>query len=184
MIFYLIYLLYETYMKTDIRLLQNTNKYRKTLKWVITNIYSHQKSRSINRWFSIWYSLKELQEWCSSNDKFVELYYKRLENPTRWNKPSIDRKNCFYWYTFDNIQVMTSLENKIKWDKEKEVIRWKPITQYDIYGNKVKDYKSIKQAVKETWCWQWLISSCLSWKRNHTWWFIWKYQNPELLSDI
>jgi hypothetical protein len=36
-------------MKTNKRLLNNTSKYRKTLKGVITNIYNHQKERSKNK---------------------------------------------------------------------------------------------------------------------------------------
>lgn len=170
-------------MKTSLILLNNTKKYRNTLKWVITNIYNHQKERSIKKWFIIWYTLNELQKRCFWNDSFVEIYNKRKESPSRWTKPSIDRINCLKWYTFDNIQVMTSLENKLKGDKEKEILRWKKVTQYDIYWNKIQTFYSIKAAVTATWCWQPLISSCLLGKRNHTWWFIWKYENPDLLTN-
>jgi len=51
--FYLIYLLNEIFMKTNKRLLENTENYRKTLKWVITNIYNHQKGRSEKKWFNL-----------------------------------------------------------------------------------------------------------------------------------
>lgn len=171
-------------MKTNINLLQNTSKYRKTLKWVITNIYNHNKVRSKNKSLHLWYSLKEFQEFCFNNSKFIELYEFWKNNWCKtYLKPSIDRIDCLKWYVFENIQVMTAWENRSKWDKEKEIIWWKPIIQFDIFWNKIKEFPSIKQAVKETWLWQSGISLCLLWKRNHTWWFKWSYQNPELLNN-
>ena len=42
-------------MKTATNLIQNTQKYRKTLKGILTNSYNHQKQRR-----EVKYSLKEL----------------------------------------------------------------------------------------------------------------------------
>lgn len=175
--FYLIYLLNEIFMKTNKRLLENTENYRKTLKWVITNIYNHQKGRSEKKWFNLWYSLKEFQDFCFNDSKFIELYNFWGNNWYKtFLKPSIDRIDCLKWYEFWNIQVMTSWENRAKWDKEKEILWGKSIIQLDLLWNKIKDFASIKEAVKKTWLWQWNISMCLLWNRNHTWWFIWKYK--------
>jgi hypothetical protein len=88
-------------------------------------------------------------------------------------KPSIDRIDCLKWYEFLNIQVLTSWENRAKWDKEKEILWGREIIQCDLLWNKIKEYSNIKTAVKETWLWQWNISMCLTWKRNHTWWYKW-----------
>ena len=164
--------------KSKLKDLENTRRYRLTLKGVITNIYSHQQERSKLRGFVLWYSLKELQEWCICNPRFIELYHERVKKPTRRNKPSIDRIDCMKWYERGNIQVMSSKENMEKGCTEKILLRGKQVIQYDLEWKEIKRFNSIKEACKETWCLQSWISLCVLGRRKRTNGFIRKYADP------
>ena len=90
-------------MKTNLKLLENTRRYRKTKKGILTNIYNRQIKKNI----IVNYTLKELHNYFLNNKKFNRLYNEWIKN--NYEKqfiPSIDRIDCKKGYNFNNIQCI------------------------------------------------------------------------------
>ncbi len=99
------------------------------------------------------YTREELYDWLYSGTKFKELYKSWSSSGYPKNLlPSIDRKNDYLGYTFDNIQLMTWEENKTKNYRDriagKNTKGLIPIKQFKS-GVFIKDYYSMAQASRE-----------------------------------
>ena len=77
------------------KLLENTRRYRKTPKGVLTNMYSHMKDRH-----SVQFTLKEFHKRFLTDRKFKRLF-KEWENSSydKQLKPSLDRTDPRKPYT-------------------------------------------------------------------------------------
>ena len=161
------------------KLLENTQKYRRTKKGILTNSYSKQKSRN-----TVEYSLTELHDKFMFDDKFNRIY-KEWKNKgyKKELKPTIDRINCRLCYTLSNIHALTWKENRYKQRMELKLLRARPIVAV-VDGEEKYKFKSVSQAVKETGINQGNISSCLTGKRKKAGGFNWFYEKPELLEEI
>lgn len=140
-----------------------TQKFRKTKKGVLTNIYNKMKERSINRGMELPdFTLSEFHSIYLEDIKFNRLFTEwELSGYDTLKKPSIDRINNKSSYTLKNINFMTWRDNRFKQSMERR-IRGK----YNILMKKdgviINVFKSVKEAVKKTGLNQSGISSCLS----------------------
>ena len=164
------------------KLLENTARYRKTKKGVLTNTYQHQKSRR-----KVFYTLKELHDKFLDDKQFDRIYKEWVKRGyDKQFKPSIDRIDCLKDYTLKNIHILTWAENRYKQRFEFKRIRARKVLQ--IMGNAtINVFNSVSHAVKYTGLGQGNISSCLHGKRNYCGGYKWQYfdihENPELLTD-
>lgn len=169
-------------------LIQNSQRYRKTKKGVITNLYQKIKERSIKKGMPLpSFTLNDLHVWCMKQKEFHELFFRwQIGGYIKKLKPSIDRKNPFKPYSFDNMQLMTAQENREKGDREKLLLWGKPISQHSLDGMVIGIYGSIKEASRATGINRNNISSVACGKRNQAGGFVWKfiYENPDLLKAV
>lgn len=169
-------------MKSQENILNNTRRYRKTKKGVLTNIYNHCKNRR-----NVNFTLKEFQNKYINDSKFAELYNNWVKhNYDILYKPTIDRIDCLKDYFFENVHWLSWNENRFKQRMEFKRIRAKEI--FKIQDGKVlKRYKSQQEAIKDTGLSQGNLSSCLNGRRRYCGGYEWKYadiyENPELLED-
>jgi hypothetical protein len=91
-------------------------------------------------------------------------------------QPSIDRKNSNGNYTFDNCQFLEFDENR-----RKAVI--KPVIQYDLQGNFVREWDCIIDVERETNISHKQICSNLKNKQKSVHGFIFKYKNTQPLCE-
>lgn len=132
------------------RLREESKVRRRTKNGVINTIYQTQirtsKARGHDR---PTYALSELREWVLSQEIFHVLHDKWVEsNYDKYSKPSLDRKDDYLGYSFDNIQIMTWKENDDKGSEDnlsgKNKKKWKPVIMTQDGGDTM--FESIKKA--------------------------------------
>ena len=129
------------------------------------------------------YTREQLSEWMMS-----QLIYHKLHSDwiaSGYNKmetPSCDRKNDYKPYTFENIQLMTWRENKLKGHNDiKNGInnkRSKAVVQMTMSGIFVKTYHSAKYAGRCLSIAQGGISQCCNGAYKTSGGFRWMYSIP------
>jgi hypothetical protein len=89
-------------------------------------MYADQKKRSIKRNHPLPdYTKKQFKEWLVSQSNFERIYNDWINSNYETKlKPSVDRKESNLYYTFNNIQLMTWLENNEKGKSEKNKNKW------------------------------------------------------------
>jgi len=123
------------------------------------------------------YSLKEFHEMFLNNSSFLGIFKAWESRGYRCcDKPSIDRKNPDMGYTRDNIQIMTWGDNRRKGDAENSNRITTAIEMLDSCGNKIREFESVKEAVRETGLNQGLIVMVCQGKRNHTGGYVFRYR--------
>lgn len=156
-------------------------KYRRSPKGVLTVLYSKMKERSRkNNLPSLDFSLNEFHHMFIESESFKNLYKLWVDSDfNKMNKPSIDRHDPDLGYSKENIRLMTWYENRIKGDKENAERITTSVIKFDLNGNKICEYESVKEAVEKTGLNQSSIVMCCQGKRNHTGGFIFKYRGDK-----
>lgn len=85
------------------------------------------------------------------------------------NKPTIDRIKSDKDYTFDNCRFIEHKENSIRGHK-------KPIFQYDLKGNFIKEWESAVDAAKELKVLADPITACARKVNRLSYGYIWRYK--------
>lgn len=147
--------------------------YRRSKWGLVVYIYHHQIQRSKHKDRPLpEYTKEQLYNWCIAQSVFHKLYNNWIEmNYHRHFTPSVDRKDATRHYTFDNIQLMTAIENNIKGHNENVELqlaalkKWqkyggllgskamsKKVKQYSKDGMFIKEYKSLSSAARIVGC--------------------------------
>lgn len=162
---------------------QATQNYRRTPKGVLTNIYSKQVERSIERSLPPpSYALEELHRKYLHDPKFLRLITEwEKSGYDKSKKPSLDRIDCRKGYSFGNINLMTWEDNRYKQRMERRGTICKPVYQIK-NGTVVNVFKSQRHAVQILGIGQGLLSMALTGKVKTAKGYNWSYENPELLA--
>lgn len=83
----------------------------------------------------------------------------------------------------ENLEYVTQSENVRHsyyelWRKTPLWFSVKPVVQYTLDWRLVGQYRSAKEAQRNTWVWQNDIRRCCLWINKQSWWFTWKYATP------
>ena len=158
-------------------------KYRKTPKGVLTNMYHHQKTRNVKNGFGeIGYSLKWLHNRFLNDEKYNRLFAEWVKSGYRKaKKPTIDRINHKKGYTKDNIHMLSWSENRFKQTMERRSRKGKV---YQILnGIVVKVWSSQREAYRKLNLQQSMLSMALTGKCKTAYGYEWKYENADLLNS-
>ena len=180
----------------EIKYQNATQKYRHTPKGVLTNLYGKMKDRNKENGFGeMPFSLKEFHERYLYDFTFLQLLGAWKETGyEKLNKPSIDRINPSFGYSFENIEFVTWEENRRKSDKENSKVTTS-INMYDKEtGSLLMKFDSVKKAVEYTGLSQGNIVMCCQGKRNYVGPYVFKYngmkfrksniyENPDLINS-
>lgn len=159
------------------KLLANTQKFRKTKKGLLTNLYHKMKSR--NR---VEFTLQEFHCMFLEDKLFNRLFIEwEKSNYATLKKPSIDRINNKLPYLIKNIHMVTWAENRFKQSMERRS-RKGAVLQY-LNDELIAKYKSQREAVAKTGISQGNISECLNGKRKHCNGFVFIYEHSHLLEQ-
>jgi hypothetical protein len=129
--------------------------YERTKKGLCYRLYYDQRNSSKKRGHAYpKYSKEELFEWISSQQNFKELYSNwEASGYTSDLRPSCDRLNSTIGYSFDNIELVTWKENKIRANSDvincKIMLNQTEVYQYLASGKFIKAYKSLSEACRE-----------------------------------
>ncbi len=158
-----------------------TQRFRKTPKGVLTNLYSKMKERNIKRGFGeLPFSLKELQERFLGDDNYIKQFNIWVQNSYKKEyKPSFDRINPNRGYTIDNMQILSWGENRKKADWEKSFLYTTPVVMCDINENIVRIFESTKEACTMTGFPQSTITMCCQGKLRSVKGYIFKYRGDK-----
>ena len=164
-------------MKTDLQLLRNTAKYRKTKKGVLTNMYSQMRSRH-----NVEFTLREFHSMFLNDLKFIRLFKEWIRcGYQKQLKPSVDRIDCKKHYSKKNINMMTWAENRFKQSSFDGKRGRKPAV-LQLLGNKImRKFQSQRHVVKELGILQGNLSSVLNGKRKFVNGYKFVYDNKDLL---
>lgn len=156
------------------KLLENTRRWRRTKRGLVTNLYGKMKSRHPVDFELVW-----LHEFAICK-KFDRIFSEWESSGYRKEfRPSIDRISNKKGYLKKNVQWLTWSENRYKQTMERRCRKGKIV---QMQGDKVITvHRSQRQAVIDTGIQQGNISACLSGKRETAGGYNWKYPNPELL---
>lgn len=153
---------------------ENVQRWRKTKRGLVTNLYSKMKSRR-----NVEFSLEWIHSF-SESKKFDRLFLEWVKfGYEKKFKPTIDRINCKSDYTKRNVQWLSWADNRFKQTMERRA-RKGPVIQLDGLSV-VARFRSQREVVKKTGIRQGNISSVLNGRRKLAGGFSWQYENPELL---
>lgn len=155
----------------------NTRRWRKTRRGLVTNLYTKMKTRK-----KVSLTLDELHKF-SECQKFNRLFieWERSGHKKQF-KPTIDRINYKNGYEYGNIQWLSWADNRYKQRMEIVPLRATRIGRF-MDEILIEEYKSVKDAVIKTGIAQASISSCLSGRLKTAAGFIWKYLEPQKRID-
>lgn len=159
----------------------------RTIRGVIRKIYSRQRQSCRDRLHDLpTYTRRELEAWVSAQPLFFSLYREWVKSGFKKDlAPSIDRKNDYESYTFDNIQIMSWEENRIKSytcektlrNREKQGVSRKTTFQFSLDGVLIEEFLSTQQACKATGVSARNIASCCRRELLSAGGFLWSYTN-------
>lgn len=158
------------------KLLENTRRWRKTKRGLVTNLYHKMKSRN-----TVEFDLEWLHNFARCK-KFERLFSEwEKSNYNKQFKPSIDRISNKKGYLKNNIHWLSWAENRYKQSMERRS-RKGPVLRM-CGDNIIEKYASQREAIIKTGISQSCISLCLNGKAATAGGFAWKYENPDLLDN-
>ena len=153
----------------------------RTKNGLMNTIFRRHKYRSkIIEYTPPSYTKEELKDWLLSQPNFDKLYKDWVESGYLRNlSPSVDRKDDYKGYSFENIQLMTWKENKEKYDYDKingiNTKQCKSVSQYNLNGKFIKSYYSMEEAGRKTGIFYQNISCVCRGVNKTAGGFKWKY---------
>lgn len=101
------------------------------------------------------YTVGQLIKWATNQEIFHILYNAWVESGfDKWLAPSFDRIDDYCHYTLNNLQIVTWRENNYRYMEDAingvNRKRCKSVLQYDLDGNFIKEYYSVRSAARET----------------------------------
>lgn len=155
--------------------------YNRTIRGVITRIYSSQKGNSkLRKMESPKYTKNELKEWLLNSEVFLRIYDNWVESKyCKYLKPSVDRINDYKPYSLDNIKICTWKENFDKGNCFRKIgINNKiniAVNQYDLKGNFINTFHSLSEAGRSIGKDNRHIGECCKGKRKTAYRYKWAY---------
>lgn len=164
-----------------------TKRWARSEAGVITHTWHHQVRHSITRGHDApEYTREQLTEWMLNHPKFSRLYAEWVDSGfDRDLKPSVDRLDNRYGYSFDNIRLVTFRENYRQFQKDKvsgkERSDCKPIQKLTKEGEVVGEYHSVAEALRQHGksAKNARISACLTGQRKYYLHHQWRYKNAD-----
>lgn len=166
--------------KEDVK--KRKENYQHSINGLIIQIYSIQKNKSKQRGhIPPSYTRKELEEWMINNVNFEKIYNGWVNSGFKSDfRPSIDRLNDNFGYSFDNIRLVTWAENNKKGYEDrkngKNTKQSKAILQYSLDGIFIKEHYSIRNIAREMEVSHSCIMRCCQGKFKKAYGFVWKYK--------
>ena len=157
--------------------------YYKTKDGLISKIYGHQVQNSKKRGHNKpAYSKQELKDWLYSKEKFHVIFNNWVNSGYEKELiPSIDRKDDYKGYSFNNIQITTWFVNNSKAHNDrKNCINnkgSKSVDKLTLNGDYVCSYKSMSEAYRDTDAKVGHISECCNGNRKQVKGFKWRYSD-------
>ncbi len=178
--------------------MNTTQRFRKTPKGVLTNLYSKMGERNRKKGFGdLPFTLKELHDRYLRDTAYLKLFESwEASGFEKEKKPSFDRTNPTIGYSFQNMELKTWGENRAKADWEKSFVYTTPVVMCDKNGVEIREFGSTKEASKMTGIPQSGITACCQGLYKQTHGYIFRYRgdkfkfkkshihdNPELLKE-
>lgn len=156
--------------------------YGRTLAGKISSIYSAHVRRSKTFNYPIGYSRKEFTEYIIGNELFATLYRDWvLSGFSRLKSPSVDRIDDYKGYCFDNIQLMTWGDNKLKGELYRKTGKNnkanRAVIGTSIATGKEYRYHSLCEAGRITRAHVGEICLCCQGKVRQALGYVWRYAN-------
>lgn len=159
--------------------------YLKSVPGVITRLYNGMVSRTKRKNHPlIEFSKEDFRIWLLNVTNFQKLYEAYQEsNYNKLYKPSVDRIDDYKPYIFDNMQVVSWLDNykksRIDAKNGNNTKNCRAVLQLDKNSNLIKEHFSMADAGKQTnISWQ-SISACCRGVKKSAGGFKWKFKHKE-----
>lgn len=130
---------------------------RSTKDAVIYQLYASQKhnSKRRNHIAPPNYTKEQFHDWCMNQKVFHTLYDAWVASGyVKYLKPSGNRLDDYKPYTLDNLELVTFYDNERKGHDDringKNNKASSAVSQYDKAGKHIKDYHSIREAMRQT----------------------------------
>ncbi len=157
----------EYYKLNKEKILKREKEFHEKYPWkkILSSIKQRCENPSHNSYKN--YGYRGIENFLTEKD--IEFMYNR-DKAYLMNKPSIDRKNNDGNYTLENCQFIELSENSVKDHR-------KPILQYDLNGNFIREWNSTKEAGIKLKIHCSGVCNALRGIQKTSHGFIWRYKN-------
>ena len=134
----------------------NYTEYYRSKEGKLAHIYQGQKQRSKEKgWKQPDYTQKELLDWAMEQEIYHRLFTDWEDSSYQRDlAPSVDRIDDYKPYSLDNIQLMSWDSNNKKGTYYQKIGKnqknSKAVQQYDLDGNFIQEFHSLKHAERQT----------------------------------